>query len=177
MNASIRARARSAAASLTVPIVPIVPIVLLALLALVALGRPARPAPSDPSPTVVVDDWEPGAIPIFDLLSLARTRVPAHLAPSFGLQLGYVAGLVELAREDDVHAIDAELVSERVRADEALALGFANRVSAPGAARATAIALGEEIAANGPRAVRAALGILRRATDLPWPPRSRPPRS
>ncbi len=66
-------------------------------------------------------------------------------------------------------AADLILTARKLGADEALALGFANRVSAPGAARATAIALGEEIAANGPRAVRAALGILRRATDLPWP--------
>jgi enoyl-CoA hydratase/carnithine racemase len=65
-------------------------------------------------------------------------------------------------------AADLILTARKVDASEAYALGFANRVSAPGAARAEAIALAEQIAANGPRAVRAALSILRRATDLPW---------
>lgn len=65
-------------------------------------------------------------------------------------------------------AADLILTARKLDAREALALGFANRVSAPGAARAEAIALAEQIAGNGPRAVRAALDILRRATDLPW---------
>ena len=65
-------------------------------------------------------------------------------------------------------AADLILTARKVGADEALTLGFANRVSPPGQARATAIALAEDIAANGPRAVRAALAILRRSTDLPW---------
>ena len=65
-------------------------------------------------------------------------------------------------------AADLILTARKVDATEALALGLANRVSAPGAARAEAIALAEQIAGNGPRAVRAALAILRRATDLPW---------
>jgi len=65
-------------------------------------------------------------------------------------------------------AADLILTARKLAATEALALGLANRVSAPGAARAEAIALAEQIAGNGPRAVRAALGILRRATDLPW---------
>jgi enoyl-CoA hydratase/carnithine racemase len=66
-------------------------------------------------------------------------------------------------------AADLILTARKVDAVEALALGLANRISAPGAARAEAIALAEQIASNGPRAVRAALGILRRATDLSWP--------
>jgi|SRR5664279_1461338 len=65
-------------------------------------------------------------------------------------------------------AADLILTARKLDATEALALGFATRVSAPGAARAEAIALAEQIAGNGPRAVRAALSILRRATDLPW---------
>jgi len=65
-------------------------------------------------------------------------------------------------------AADLILTARKLDASEALALGFANRVSAPGAARAEAIALAEQIAGNGPRAVRAALSVLRRATDAPW---------
>jgi enoyl-CoA hydratase/carnithine racemase len=63
---------------------------------------------------------------------------------------------------------DLILTARKVDANEAFALGLANRISAPGAARSEAIALAEQIAANGPRAVRAALSILRRATDVPW---------
>ena len=65
-------------------------------------------------------------------------------------------------------AADLILTARKLDATEALALGFANRVSAPDSARAEAIALAEQIAGNGPRAVRAALSVLRRATDLPW---------
>lgn len=65
-------------------------------------------------------------------------------------------------------AADLVLTARKLDANEALALGLVNRISASGAARAEAIALAEQIAANGPRAVRAALSILRRATDLPW---------
>jgi enoyl-CoA hydratase/carnithine racemase len=65
-------------------------------------------------------------------------------------------------------AADLILTARKLDATEALALGLANRISQPGAARAEAIALAEQIASNGPRAVRAALAILRRATDLPW---------
>ncbi len=66
-------------------------------------------------------------------------------------------------------AADLILTARKVGADEALALGLANRISAPGASLAEAIALAQTIAANGPRAVRAALAVLRSATDRPWP--------
>ncbi len=65
-------------------------------------------------------------------------------------------------------AADLILTARKLGATEALALGFANRVSAPGGARAEAIAVAEQIASNGPRAVRAALRILRGAGDLSW---------
>jgi enoyl-CoA hydratase len=63
-------------------------------------------------------------------------------------------------------AADLILTSRRIAPDEALALGLVNRVSAPGAALAEAIALGAEISANGPRAVRSALQIIRRTPSL-----------
>jgi enoyl-CoA hydratase/carnithine racemase len=65
-------------------------------------------------------------------------------------------------------AADLILTARKVDAREAHALGLANRISAPGEALAEATALADQIASNGPRAVRAALSILRRATDLPW---------
>jgi enoyl-CoA hydratase len=64
-------------------------------------------------------------------------------------------------------AADLILTARKVAADEALALGLVNRVSAPGAALDEALELAEQIAQNGPRAVRAALELLRRAPDLP----------
>lgn len=66
-------------------------------------------------------------------------------------------------------AADLILTARKVGADEALALGLVNRVSAPGASLADAVALADTIAGNGPRAVRAALAVIRGATDLSWP--------
>ena len=64
-------------------------------------------------------------------------------------------------------AADLILTARKVGAEEALALGLVHRVSAPGAALAEATALAETIAGNGPRAVRAALAVIRGAADLP----------
>jgi enoyl-CoA hydratase len=63
-------------------------------------------------------------------------------------------------------AADLILTARRVTAEEALTLGFANRVSAPGAALAEAVELARSIAKNGPRAVRSALDVLRRTPSL-----------
>jgi enoyl-CoA hydratase len=76
-------------------------------------------------------------------------------------------GTVALVRlVGPARAADLMLTARRVKADEALALGLANRISARGEARAEAIALGEQIAENGPRAVRATLSVLRRIDDV-----------
>ena len=64
-------------------------------------------------------------------------------------------------------AADLVLTARKLGADEALQLGLANRVSAPGAALDEAVALAETIASNGPRAIRSALSLLRSAVDLP----------
>lgn len=64
-------------------------------------------------------------------------------------------------------AADLILTARKVAADEALALGLVNRISAPGAALDEALELAGQIAQNGPRSVRAALEVLRRAPDLP----------
>jgi len=60
------------------------------------------------------------------------------------------------------------LTARRVDANEALSLGLVNRVSEHGESVESAFELAEEIAANGPRAVRAALGVIRGCADLPW---------
>ncbi len=64
-------------------------------------------------------------------------------------------------------AADLILTARKVGADEALALGLVNRISAPGGAVAAGVELAEAIAANGPRAVRAALAVIRGAVDRP----------
>jgi enoyl-CoA hydratase len=63
-------------------------------------------------------------------------------------------------------AADLILTARRVRADEALALGLVNRVSAPGNALNDAIAMAEAIIRNGPRAVRSALKVIRAGRNL-----------
>lgn len=65
-------------------------------------------------------------------------------------------------------ATDLILTARRVGAEEALQLGLVNRVSAPGQAREEALALAGAIGENGPRAVRAALSVLREAGDRPF---------
>jgi enoyl-CoA hydratase/carnithine racemase len=65
-------------------------------------------------------------------------------------------------------AADLILTARRVGAEEALDLGLFNRVSAPGGSLAEAVALAETISGNGPRAVRAALAVIRGSGDLSW---------
>ena len=64
-------------------------------------------------------------------------------------------------------AADLILTARKILADEALSLKLVNRLSAPGKSLNDAIALGEAIAANGPKAIGAALEVIRRSPDLP----------
>ena len=63
-------------------------------------------------------------------------------------------------------ATDLFVTARKVSAQEALSLGLANRVSEPGKVLECALQVAEEIGANGPRAVRAALKIMRTTLDL-----------
>lgn len=58
-------------------------------------------------------------------------------------------------------AADLILTGRKVSAEESLRIGFATKVSAPGKVLDEAIAMAEIIAKNGPRAVRAALAVIR----------------
>lgn len=91
---------------------------------------------------------DPGAVICFSETSLG-------LMPDHGGGAA-LSGLVGTSR-----AADLILTGRRVGADEALALGIINRISGEGRALEEAIALAETIAANGPRAVRSALAVIR----------------
>ncbi len=94
--------------------------------------------------------------------TLCFSEVKLGLMPDLG-------GGVALARLiGPGRAADLILTARKVGAAEALALGLVNRVSDPGAVLSEAVALAEQIAKNGPRAVRGALAVLRRGVDLPW---------
>ncbi|WP_319521632.1 enoyl-CoA hydratase/isomerase family protein [uncultured Desulfosarcina sp.] len=63
-------------------------------------------------------------------------------------------------------AADLILTARKVGAHEALQLGLVNRVSAPGKAVEEAVQLAEAIMANGPRAVKSALKVIRAGRNL-----------
>lgn len=63
-------------------------------------------------------------------------------------------------------AADLILTARKVDAQEALALGLVNRISAPGKVLDEAKALAQAIAENGPLAIRHALKVIRSIHDL-----------
>ena len=65
-----------------------------------------------------------------------------------------------------VRAMELLLTGELIDADEALSLGFLNRVVEPGALLSTALELAEKIARNGPLAVRAIRASARACLGL-----------
>ncbi len=91
---------------------------------------------------------DPGAVICFSETSLG-------LMPDHGGGAA-LAGLVGPSR-----AAELILTGRRVGTDEALAMGLANRISLKGRSLEEALSLAETIAANGPRAVRSALAVIR----------------
>jgi len=77
---------------------------------------------------------------------------------------GGVVGLTRLVGAS--RAADLILTARKVDAEEALQLGWANRISAPGKVLEEAFSLALAIAENGPRAVRHALAVIRKTNDL-----------
>ncbi|MBN1574237.1 MAG: enoyl-CoA hydratase/isomerase family protein [Deltaproteobacteria bacterium] len=63
-------------------------------------------------------------------------------------------------------AADLILTARRVKAEEALRLGIANRISEGGSALKEAVDIAETISKNGPRAVRSALSVIREAPGM-----------
>ncbi|MGC9324727.1 MAG: enoyl-CoA hydratase/isomerase family protein, partial [Desulfomonilia bacterium] len=77
---------------------------------------------------------------------------------------GGVVGLTRLV--GPARAADLILTARKIDAREAFSLGLVNRISAPGKSVDESLKLAEEIAANGPLAVRHALTVIRRTPDL-----------
>ncbi len=77
---------------------------------------------------------------------------------------GGVVGLTRLIGPSK--AADLILTGRKADSGEALSLGLASRISAPGKALDEALALAQIIAGNGPRAVRHALKVIRSTPDL-----------
>ena len=91
---------------------------------------------------------------------IGLTEVKIGIIPGGG-------GTVRLARViGQGRARDLILTARRVPAQEALAMGLANRVSEAGQSVAAAVALGEEIALNAPVAVAAAKASIEETWDL-----------
>jgi enoyl-CoA hydratase/carnithine racemase len=91
---------------------------------------------------------------------LGLTEVRIGVIPGGG-------GTVRLARVVGLgRARDLILTGRRVEADEALAIGLANRISAAGQVVDAALALAHEIAANAPISVAAAKASIEDAWDL-----------
>ncbi len=81
----------------------------------------------DSSADVLVDVWEPGVLPGFDVLGLAGSRVPGHLSLAFGLMGGYVGRPLEVVLESAQRTVVNEIVSARWRLDVTAALGLFDR--------------------------------------------------
>ena len=91
---------------------------------------------------------------------IGLTEVKIGIIPGGG-------GTVRLARVIGLgRARDLILTARRVPAEEALQLGLANRVSAPGQSVELAIGLANQIAENAPVAIAAAKASIERTWDL-----------
>ncbi|MDJ0811937.1 MAG: enoyl-CoA hydratase/isomerase family protein [Desulfobacterales bacterium] len=84
-----------------------------------------------------------------------------------GLMPDWGGGAMLAALVGPARAADLILTARECSAAEALDLGVVNRISAPGQALAAALDLAQAIAANGPRAVRSALAVIRHSREQP----------
>jgi enoyl-CoA hydratase len=101
-----------------------------------------------------------------DLRVMDREAVICFSEVRLGLMPDWGGGAALARLMGASRAADLILTARQVTADEALRLGFANRVSEKGRCLEDALALAEAIAANGPRAVRHALAVIRQSRNL-----------
>ena len=101
-----------------------------------------------------------------DLRVMDATATISFSETKLGLMPDWGGGVALTRLIGPARAADLILTARRVGAEEALALGVVNRVCPEGGALAAAKELAEAIAANGPRAVRGALAMIRVTPDL-----------
>lgn len=92
---------------------------------------------------------------------ISFSEVRLGLMPDWGGGVA-LARLVGTAR-----AAELILTGRKVGAQEAFSFGLVNRVSEKGGAADLAMEIAGKIAANGPRAVRHALSVIRKTPDMP----------
>ncbi len=102
-----------------------------------------------------------------DLRVMAPQAIVCFSEVRLGLMPDWGGGPALVRLVGASRAADLILTARRLEAPEALQLGVVNRVSAPSRCREEALELAAAIAANGPRAVRAALALIRATGDLP----------
>lgn len=107
-------------------------------------------------------------------IALACDLIVASRDAVFGLPevkrslLAAGGGLIRLARRIPYNAaMELAIVGDPIGAPRAAELGIVNRLAEPGEALAGAIALAEQIAANGPLGVAAAKQVLALSADVP----------
>jgi enoyl-CoA hydratase/carnithine racemase len=86
---------------------------------------------------------------------------------SLGLMPDWGGGVALTRLLGSARAADLILTSRSVNAHEAMEMGLVNRISEHGKVLEEAMALAENISANGPRAVRSALEVIRKSSDMP----------
>ncbi|MEW6079988.1 MAG: enoyl-CoA hydratase/isomerase family protein [Thermodesulfobacteriota bacterium] len=101
-----------------------------------------------------------------DLRVMDRDAVVCFSEVRLGLMPDWGGGAALSRLVGAARAADLVLTARKVSADEALQLGFANRVSEKGRCLEDALALAQAISANGPRAVRHALAVIRQSRNM-----------
>ncbi len=102
-----------------------------------------------------------------DLRVMAQQAIVCFSEVRLGLIPDWGGGVALTRLVGPARAADLILSARKIDAAEAIALGLTNRVCEPNRSLEDSIRWAEAISRNGPRSVRAALDVIRRASDLP----------
>lgn len=86
----------------------------------------AAPEPVPAGADLLIDLWEPGAVPGLDVLGVSSSAVPPHLRPVAGLTFGLVGSPLITRRQVDGEN-DGGPVSDRMRLDVTAGIGLFDR--------------------------------------------------
>ncbi len=101
-----------------------------------------------------------------DLRVMDRTAQLCFSEVRLGLMPDWGGGAYLTKLVGSAIASDLILTARTVNAEEALKIGLVNRVSEEGRSVDEALNLAEQIAQNGPKAIRYALAVIRKSQDL-----------